>query len=283
MTAPESRDSLRRQMGEASALPPDDPLRREVENRITGDDAWAEPEWLAQLQEAEGLRLELARTAPSERLTQRLLAIPDENRVRIVPVPGRTWLAAAAILIFLFAVWQGWRIDRQHRLHGRVETLAMLALDDHLNDRLLTDATVDHVELCDALGEQLGFEVQMPIVDRGFTLRGGRTDKWGGTRIAFSLWEKGGQIFTLSQFRTTDYDLPAHLSRELFCCPEPGIDSIPTDIIVWATDEAGYVLVGPHSEVNEFELTANEMQAAVAADHDMAMYDKQTEQKRGEI
>jgi hypothetical protein len=277
---PESNDNLRRLMGEASVLPPDDPLRREVENRITGDDNLAEPEWLALLQEAEMLRLELARISPPEHLTRRLLAIPDEQRHRIIPISRGTWLAAA-IIVFLLVAGQTIRLNHQNLFRGRLETLATLALDDHLNDRLMSDTTNDFAALSENLARQLGFPVRLPELGDGFVLRGGRADKWASTHIALSQWEKGGEIFTLCQFCTHDRDLPSEVSQALFCCPEPGIDSIPTDIIVWADDDMGYVLVGPHKEIHDFEVGKNAMEAALAADQEMALNTIQSDKERG--
>ena len=94
------REKLRRRMGEVAALPPDDPMRREVEAEIASHGYWAEREWLELLGLDECLRIELRRSSKALGLEERLLGVPDETslpRHRLI----RWSMAAAAVLLLV--------------------------------------------------------------------------------------------------------------------------------------------------------------------------------------
>ena len=74
----QGRQRLRTEMHVAALMGPDDPLRRDLEGRIAAEGDWAEHEWTALLDEDRRLRLELQRVDLPPRLTERLMAIPDQ-------------------------------------------------------------------------------------------------------------------------------------------------------------------------------------------------------------
>ena len=87
------KEKLRRMMGEAAALSPDDPERRAVEAEIAREGEWAEKEWLDLLRFDEHARIELRRVPVPAGLEDRLLSLPGE------PASSRPvfrWAATAA-------------------------------------------------------------------------------------------------------------------------------------------------------------------------------------------
>ena len=262
MNSPNARDEMRGMMGEASVLPAGDPMRREVEERIAGDDGWAEQEWLKLLEEAEILRLVLPRVDVSERLEERLQDIAEGSKILRLPFGKRTWLAAAAIVLILFTVGQGMRMSRKMALEPKLMGVAMLALDDHVNDRLLMVATAEPADLAASLAGEAGFSVVLPELGDDFHLQGGRQCRWGSNKIVYSLWENHGHPVSLCQFPRDIKGLPEQLEVEIVCCPEPGIDGEPTDILIWTEGDTGYAMVGPHELLCDYKLEQNTQVAA---------------------
>lgn len=66
-------------MGEAACLPPEDPLRQQVEAEIARQGEWAEIEWLELLAQDERFRIGLRRVEVPEKLEQTLLTIPESG------------------------------------------------------------------------------------------------------------------------------------------------------------------------------------------------------------
>lgn len=94
----ETQDEIRRRMSEAVLLPPSDPLRQSVVERVAAADGALEREWLELVQEDERLRVELARVRPPPPdLHRRLLDIPAQAQPN-APVSGTRWWVAAVVV-----------------------------------------------------------------------------------------------------------------------------------------------------------------------------------------
>ncbi len=232
-------------MGEAAALPPEDPIRREVEARIAASGGWAEEEWLDLLEFDDRVRIELLRIHLPEGLEQNLLNIPDG----IMPTKSRRirlpWQAcAAALLIFAASAVLVWLVGgRGDARMKSLEILAILALKDHVGDAHLAFETDNGEALERFLTGAVPFEVQVPDLGPLVKLKGGRRCVLGLHPVVYSLWEGPGGRLTLYQFQTEKFDLPAPLDKTLVQIEEPLTENQRFGALIWQSGKAGYVLV----------------------------------------
>ncbi len=101
----ETHEEVRRRMSEAVLLPPSDPLRQSVVERVAATDGPLEREWLELVQDDERLRVELARVKPPRPdLHRRLLDIPAQAQPNAVMSGMRWWIAAAVGAVVIAVV-----------------------------------------------------------------------------------------------------------------------------------------------------------------------------------
>ncbi len=234
------REKLRHRMGEVAALPPDDPLRREVETEIARQGVWAQKEWLELLGLDECLRIELRRSSEALGLEERLLAVPDETslpRHRLI----RWSMAAAAVLLLVCGglavlVLSG----RDHT--QQIRQIAITAIGDHMVGQSLAIETSEKATLVTALKPQIHFDVKIPQLGQGFRLLGGRKCVISKQTVLYTRWEKGGHEYSLYQFCPKDFGLPNDFSRRTVV--SDGLRSEDAcDALVWTEKGCAYVLV----------------------------------------
>jgi hypothetical protein len=238
---------LRRAMGEAAALPPDDPQRREVEARIGAQGAWTRQAWQRLLEENERLRAELPRLTVAEDLEHRLL------QVAVLAPRRRGWhrrsaLIAVAVAAAVLVLAGGVNLYQYFQHRARLQTIALLAINNHLNhldDDHLSIETSDRRKLETGLGELVSFPVRVPELGDALRLRGGRKCALGSHAVAYSLWlGPGGEKYSLFQFLPADFDVSSKMSRRLVHATEPAGTQHPCPAVIWADGHFGYVLVG---------------------------------------
>lgn len=238
------QEKLRRDMGEAAVLPPEDPQRRDVEARIAKAGAWAEQEWLAILEEDEHLRLELMRVEAPAGLEERLLGFPDSLSRRRPPLVRRLWWAvAAAVLLVVGGALLLSRSERRLDPSTQVNSLATLALDKHSRDQHVSIETADANLLAEALSAELPFAVAFPQLGPEFRLIGGRGDELHGRPVGYSLWATREGNCALFVFRGEDFDLPDNLGKKRKCHRNLAKPGGPCDVMVWTTGARGYAFV----------------------------------------
>ncbi len=239
------RARLRRMMSEAAALPPGDPVRREIEASITKEGEWAEQEWLETLRFDEEVRLRLQTVEPPPGLERSLLSIATQESGRRRPRSRGWWWGAAAagvaavVVAGLFSL-----LPVPGKNEGtRLRTLALLAMSDHLADRHLTTATSEARVLEQALGGKLPFRVAVPDLGPGIALKGGRRCSLGPHPVLYSLWNRSGKECSLFQFRPDDFGLPDRMEAVVLV-PDGGAERESCQVKVWVEEGRGYALVG---------------------------------------
>lgn len=239
MTA-RDHEGWRRELGETSILPPDDPRRIDMQSEIARLGPWAEREWLALLSEGERWRIELSRVEVPATLEDRLLRIPDDcaardaRRSRVL----RLFAGIAAALLVTVAAWTF--------LPGRsdaLQSLATLALNDHLDVHPVEVATADPVALAAGLRERVPFDVALPRMPDDLRLAGGRRCTLGSHAVAFTSWGGARGRVTLLQLRRADFDLPADLAPTIVTPSAAAAKARPLDVLLWTRGEFGYVVV----------------------------------------
>ena len=256
----DKKQEFRRRIGEASALPSGDPLRREVEEEITHLGTWAEEEWLALLEEAERLRLELNRVEVPYALQERLMAIPGQigkpqnslrksSRISLM----LKWLGAAAaiIMVFIAALWMANfpllnKKDLLIRNEKDLQNLALLAMNHHLTDHPVTIQTTDSIILAKELSNLMPFSVKIPDLGSELHLVGGTPCSLDSHPVACCLWKGPGGKYSLIQFRLDDFALSPQPKRKLVHqkWSAPGEDGYYCEAMAWTDGERGYILVG---------------------------------------
>ncbi len=235
----EKRERLYRVMGEAAALPPEDRQRRAVEAEIAAEGSWAEQEWLKLLQEDERLRLELQRVSVPVGMQERLLRIPDgDSRSQTRCFPWWRFAAAAAVIAVIVGAY-----FLPHGNRDRLRSVALLAMNEHLNRKDLTVVTQDPSQLAGRLSAALPFRVSLPDLGPEFRLVGGSDCKMCTHRAALSLWSRGGEEFSLLQFIPADFKLPPEMEPVTFCCVDMVPAGAPCDVKVWTRNGYGYALI----------------------------------------
>lgn len=257
MSGQDNRELLRKAMAEASLLSADDPVRRQLEQDVARSGEWAQREWLDLIREDENLRITLRQVEVAPGLLPRLLLIPDRVPgikqtheslwLRWFNAIGATWrhrLLAAACLAFVVAAAAFWRAGSLPHEDRRVETLALLAMQDHLNENNLAVRSTEPRRVESELANSLGFPVQLPELGDRFTLMGGRPCHLGGHLVAFTLWRTpGGGISSLFQFRLSDFGLSTLTRKLVVRSSEPAASGAPCEVTVWPAGEHGYALV----------------------------------------
>lgn len=257
MSGRDDRELLRQAMAEASLLAADDPVRRQLEQDVARSGEWAQREWLDLIREDEALRITLRQVKVPPGLMTRLLLIPDSVQDRHQTHESRwrhwfhairatwrgLWLASACLAMAVAAAVI-WRPDFPPNEDRRVETLALLAMQDHLNENNLAVRSAEPRRVESELATSLGFPVRLPELDSRFTLVGGRPCHLGGHLVAFTLWRTpGGGISSLFQFRLSDFGLSTLKRKLVVRSGEPAASGDPCEVTVWPAGEHGYAQV----------------------------------------
>ena len=252
-----SLKSLRVEMGEVAALSPDEPRRRDLEKRLANDQTSTDQEWRDLLLENECFRDNLAKLklkVPDD-LEARLLAvasIPSRPRVTARWVLG---LAAAAVVLLML----GSQLGRQYTTVSRMRTVALLAINNHLNHLEDHDdvqaQTHDNQELEVELTGQVGFPVKVPDLDDRLQLAGGRPCKLGTHPVAFTLWRDAHGTYSLFQFQPDRFGLLTTIEPTLVHTTQPaGVDHT-SSAWLWTEGQYGYVLTGdPGNDLRRLSL-----------------------------
>ena len=236
---------LEQEMGEAAALPPDDPRRRALEQRLAGDATSTDQQWRDLLLENDGFRDNLATVEVPKDLEDRLLAVAgDQSQPQLRSWTRWSWgLAAAAVLLIVVGV----EAVRRYDADARMQTIALLAINNHLNhleDHGVQAESGDKRTLEAALAEQVGFEVRVPELDDRLQLSGGRKCKLGTHVVAFTLWRDGGGEYSLFQFQPDRFGLPATIQPTLVHSTQPAATEHTCGAWIWTEGSCGYVLTG---------------------------------------
>lgn len=155
------QEQLRQSMHEALLLPVGDRKRRQIEAKIAKAGHPIVKEWLTLLRENDLLRLELMRISLPVELENSLLSIPftyTHSRR-----PGAFWFLTSAIAILIAItissfLWM-WNNSSQY---DNLHTLALLAMNDHVEEVHLEIETHDIRKLEQTLKKQLPFDVSLP-------------------------------------------------------------------------------------------------------------------------
>lgn len=219
----------------AASLPPDDPLRQEVEEACAAAGGGLARRWLDCLQESERLRLELHRVAVPDRLSERLRQVPEHPR-------HRAWLLAAACLLLVFGVAGGVLLQGSVQMHKRLVSLGILAINTHINDRHVSVVEADPGRLSERLSSQVPYPVRIPSRLQGMRLRGGRRATLGACPAVYTLWSGGHGDTSVIQIRLADFSLDRLAPQEVDV-RSAAFDPHPCHVRMWSEGEMGFLLV----------------------------------------
>lgn len=247
-------NSLQQEMGEAAALPPDDPRRRDLEHRLANEQTSADQEWCDLLLENECFRDNLCKVEVPDDLERRLLAVASDTSR---PYVSRRWgwgLAAAAVVLLMLST----QLARRYTTVSRMRTVALLAINNHLNhleDHGVQAQTNEKRALEAALSEQVGFQVKVPDLDDGLQLAGGRPCKLGTHAVAFTLWHDAFGKYSLFQFQTDRFGLLTTIEPTLVRTTQPAGTDHTCGAWLWTEGPYAYVLTGdPGNDLRRLSL-----------------------------
>ncbi len=235
--------SLQQEMGEAAALPPDDPRRRDLESRLANDQTSADQEWRDLLLENECFRDNLSRVEVPDDLESRLLTVASKPSGPRMTAPWGWAFAAAAVMLLLL----GMQLAHRYTNGTRMRTVALLAINNHLNhleDHGVQAQTYEKRELEVALTGQVGFQVKVPDMRDGLQLTGGRRCKLGTHAVAFTLWHDDAGEYSLFQFQPDRFGLPTTIEPMLVHTTQPAGADHTCGAWLWTEGSYGYVLTG---------------------------------------
>jgi hypothetical protein len=237
----DEKEKLRRMMGEAAALSPDDPERRAVEAEIAREGEWAEKEWLDVLGFDEHVRVELQRVPIPAGLEERLYSIPGEADARRRPI-FRWAVTAAAAALMLICAGIAYFFVNGGTTGRRIREIGLTAIADHAAHKPLTIETRDESVLLASLGPQVYFKAIFPKLGEGFRLVGGRKCSLADRPVIYTRWEKDGYEYSLCLFCPKDFGLPSEFPR-VTVVPKGGRGKGSHQALVWAEGGCAYVLV----------------------------------------
>ena len=257
----ENREAIRRSMGEAVVLSPDDPRRQEVETLLNDTDLWAHHEWKLLVQETTRLREHVPRTNlvkdVPEGLERRLLTLPAIATARSPSYSRLGWLLAGAAAVLILG---GFIVTDSGREKSRLQTLAVLAINNHVNHVDDEDSfqSTRKEDLERHLSAELDFDVLIPGSNATFDLVGGRKCKLGTHPVAYTLWRGRAGKASLFQFKPIEFELPGAMKQTLVHAHGMAVADGPNDILVWTEGSRGYVLVcAEPSDLNNFSSKAS--------------------------
>jgi hypothetical protein len=230
------RDRLRRLMGEAAALPPDDDFRREVEAEVSSAGTWVKEEWLALLRFDEEMRLALRRVPVPPQLKHALLTTADTQSRR----RRFSWFLSrrVAAVMFVVLIASTALVLRQSSTNtNSLNKVALLAMSEHFGRGVLSVETRNPSDLERALADQIPFPVVLPDLGENFQLAGGQKCALAKHTVVYSLWRSEGHFHSLYQFQPRDFGLPDTIERTTVS------GNGGCAVTVWTEYGRGYVLV----------------------------------------
>ncbi|MBI3927523.1 MAG: hypothetical protein HY319_18435 [Armatimonadetes bacterium] len=229
------KHSLKEKMELAACLPPNDPFRQKIERRCAQLGGEVAQQWLGLLSENDQLRLRLHHGESPPDLERRLLSLPRRGLAR----PGR-WLVAAGVLLSLLL---GAYLLSAYSIYSRLQTLGLLAVDSHLNDRRVELHENDPEKLARGLDAQpVAMFAARPRPPRPRArLVGGRHCCLGLKPVIYTLWE-GPEPISVFQFRRQDFGLP-HFGPRTLSIAGPALEPDPVEVTFWLEGDTGYAVV----------------------------------------
>jgi len=232
-------EALRRMMGEAAALPPDDEFRRQVEASVAAAGNWAEEEWLALLRFDEEMRLSLLQLPVPPQLEPELRTIAETGPHRRPwfswPAPARV---AGIVLLVILVSAGAFLLQGRRATRGAIQELATLTMNEHSKPSPLGVETSNRGELERLLAGTVSFPVIVPELDGQFELVGGRRCTLGQKVVVYSHWSRSDRRYSLYQFRPDDFGIP-HSMESTYIPGRSGCD-----VTVWTQQGCGFALVG---------------------------------------
>lgn len=230
------RDILRQAMAEAALLPPEDAIRRSIEEDVARTGKWAQEEWLALLREDEELRLAVRQVPVPPGLEAQLLLIPDSTTLPRMKRSRLMRYVAALAAVVLLGIWGASSLET---VETRLDRLAALALADHAGEHPLAIVASDPGQVGKELTRNLGFPISVPSLGAGYRLQGGRPCKLGGRRVGLTVWNTGRGKGSLFQFKLADFGLSRLMGR---CVLRPP-GSTECRVVIWPEGPMGLALV----------------------------------------
>lgn len=238
--------ALRQAMEKAAALPPEDPRRQEVLERVEAAGEWAREEWAELVSEAERLRLALRDVPAPEGLPQRLKAIPAQTQATPPRAWGRRYRTAAVLAAACLLLAAGLLVNLRSQPPALEQTklhLARLAVEDHAERPELSISSGEPEQVAHQLQPHVAFAVNVPPIDHALSLVGGRICSFEERPIAHTRWRYDGETHSLYQLAAADFDLPEQFMPIRIEVPAVPGQSQAYDVLIWSAGECAYVMV----------------------------------------
>jgi len=124
--------------------------------------------------------------------------------------------------------------------------VALLAVNNHLNEGDLPIQSSDQERLTAQLGPGVPFSVMMPDLGPELRLVGGGASVLGTHPVAHSRWEADGQRFSLYQFCPVQFSMPQRSFSKLVAPKGPCASGKTCHVLIWSDGECAYALVADH-------------------------------------
>ncbi|MBF0196965.1 MAG: hypothetical protein HQL32_04615 [Planctomycetes bacterium] len=249
--SPEENRAFRREMMEAAFLPASDPKRQRIEDLIAKEQTWAEREWLTLVQEDEKLKLALRKVSTPPGLKEKLEDISEMTIQKPKPFwQRRSWLTVAALFVLTLLISVFSVFNQKHTHSSGFKTIAMMAMDDHLNDNKVVFASDNPESFIHDVSSRVPFAVALPRMSQGLKLLGGRPCRWGDCAIIFSRWDYEGEPISILQFDPEAYNMPKSVATEEVCC---GVFAGQGNakVAICVVDGKGFAFVGPLNKLKK--------------------------------
>jgi len=233
---------LTRRMEDAAMLPPEHPMRSEVERDVREAGPWAQRQWEALLRENDALRHRLAEPTLPAGLEDRLLRIPETapKRWRTVPAP-----ALAAAVIALLAIVSLLVVNRSHdaRHTDTIAGLAALIAADHSSHPELTVRTDDPEHIIDQLKDNAPFEIHPAVAPASATLLGARICRFEQGPLVYMRFIDAGEEISMYQLRLSDFNIPANLAARNIMSASTTDRPAKCRVRLWSDQRFAYAIV----------------------------------------
>ncbi|MDA1195299.1 MAG: hypothetical protein O2894_08945, partial [Planctomycetota bacterium] len=157
-----------------------------------------------------------------------------------------TTLAVALVLVVGVA-W-GWWAAHGEAPSDPVASVALLALNDHLDTHDQKVYASDPEALRAALQPHIGFPVRVPELGAALRPVGGRPCTLGSHPVAFSAWRAPAGRVTLIQMRRADFGLPADMAPQVVTPSGAAARGRPLDVLFFGQGDTVWVVVADDAD-----------------------------------
>ncbi len=158
--------------------------------------------------------------------------------------------AVTAVICLVLMAILGASLIYHWKSQDTLQSVASFAIDNHLNHREVAINSSDPGEIKQILEHAIPFSVDIPRIDPGFKIIGGRAYKIGANSVAYTLWKaKNNYVYSLLQFRRADFGVGPSERPQILMPQDIVVRHTPCEVLYWSRGDYGFMLVADNGDL----------------------------------